>query len=377
MMCHICKSTSMELVYSSQSGSLSSICEIHDNNIYVYICKKCLHVSTEFNIEHEEYYDEGYNILMQDEDEDQLYSVEEDGTKIYRTEHQLNLLMNKIDITSNTKILDYGCAKSSTMKALSSKINILPYLFDVSRNYKKFWDFTNEDHCAMYDTPSNWDEAFSVVTSFYSLEHILSPEGSIQKINKLLKNDGYFFFIVPNILVNIGDMLVNEHPNHFTESSIKYILENNGFAVKDIDFESYFGAIVVVAQKSKSNTHYKLENIQLYEDITKLGKYWLNINEKINQIEDKIKFKKFAIYGSGFYGSFIYSQLKNKVALECFIDQNPHRQKTKLFGVNIIAPENLPESVEHIIIGLNPKSANNIMSKLGCLNGKSHYYLKD
>ena len=44
-------------------------------------------------------------------------------------------------------------------------------------------------------------------------------------------------------------------------------------------------------------------------------------------------------------------------SVECFLDQNPHRQKQTLLGKPILAPEALPETVRRLYVGLNPRVA--------------------
>lgn len=374
MICNICNSANTFTIYKSLNGSLSSVCNFNKNNINVFLCKNCLHVYTKFEIDASAYYDKDYNILINSEEEDQLYKILDNGEKIFRTEHQLNLLISKLNINEKSKILDFGCAKSSTMKALSKKIAIKPYLFDISENYKKYWNFTLKENCATYKTPINWLKKFSIITSFFSLEHIKNPLDAIKNINSLLEDEhGKFFFIVPNTLNNIADIVVNEHFNHFTAASIKYMLENNNFIVEEIDTISYDGAFVVIAKKG--NVAFKKEhNEKLIRDIEDLGKYWQNIANKINFIESNIKEEQFAIYGSGFYGSFIFSQLKNTDNLNCFIDANPFRCKYKLFKKNIIPPNKLPKNIKNVIVGLNPTYAEKEINKSNIFSNNINFY---
>ena len=368
MQCNICKSKNTKMIYNTDNGSLSSICEISQNNISVYKCNNCLHVFTDFEIDSKEYYDDQYNILTNSEEEDQLYEVTKSGEKIFRTQHQVNLLKKSFNLDKNTKILDFGCAKSSTMKLLSQEIGIKPYLFDVSDKYIAFWEkFTSSKYYATYETPKEWNNTFSLITSYFSLEHIEKPIEAVKKIYDLLEEDGIFYFIVPDPLVNIGDMIVNEHINHFTKNSIKYLLKTNDFSIQNIDFKSYYGAMVVTAKKEKEgfgkNYQHSIDT-KIDDKIESIAQYWKSFDKRIKNIQSNLKGKKFAIYGSGFYGSLIYSKLSDKKNLQCFIDQNPYRQQEKNYGHDILAFENLPEDVSDVIVGLNPNKAKEIISEL-------------
>lgn len=375
MQCNVCKNEQTELIYKSSQGSISSICELNNGNIKVYLCNNCLHVMTEFKMNHDKYYDTEYNILTQSEDEDQLYKVINNKT-IFRTQHQASLLMNDFNINKETQILDFGCAKGSMMKYLSSKTEVKPYLFDISNQYIDFWKkFTSKNNYAVYKTPKEWENKFSIVTSFFSLEHIQEPILAIQKIYKLLMNDGSLYCIIPNFLVNTADLIVNEHINHFTANSIKFLLEENGFTIDKIDTESYYGAIVVNAKKD-SKKHIEISiNFTNKKEILQVSNYWHLFDKNILEIENKIKIEKFAIYGSGFYGSLIYSKLKNKNNFQYFIDKNPHRHKVKLFNYNIIDYDDLTNNVKNIIVGLNPNSAKDIIDNMNTSESINFFYI--
>lgn len=378
MKCNICNSEEIELIYKSNDGSISSICELNKNNIYIYFCNNCTHVFTDFKMDCANYYNNDYNILTQSEDEDQLYKIV-DNKNIYRTEHQANLLINEFDLTKSTKILDFGCAKSGTMKSISFKTGIKPFLYDISDKYISFWnEFTEEVNCAIYKIPKDWNNKFSVITSFFSLEHIPNPVNAVKDIHGLLNENGLLYFIVPNVLVNIGDLMVNEHINHFTYDSIRYLLETNGFKVKKIDNKSYYGSIIVVAKKEINlNNTFKKEilNNKIKLEIIDIADFWKNIDKKIIEIEEEINSKRFAIYGSGFYGSLIYSKLKNKDNFQYFIDKNPHRQNVKLFGYDIVDYSRLTDDVTNIIVGLNPNSAKDIIKDMNISSNINIFYI--
>lgn len=372
MNCTVCNSKETELLYKSVNGSISSICKVSKENISVFYCLKCSHTFTKYNIDYKSYYNKKYNILTNSEEEDQIYKVV-GNTKIYRTEHQYNLLIEEFNIKDNTKILDYGCAKSNIMKMLFNNTNCKPYLFDISDNYIPYWkSFTNNNYFATHNIPRNWEKKFEIITSYFSLEHISELNDVLKNINFLLQENGIFYFIVPNFLVNIADFIVNEHINHFTKASISYLLFNKGFDLIKLDTESYYGAIIVKAQKTKKP--HKVDIKKDTKEIKKIAEYWYNIDEKINIIEENLISQKVAIYGSGFYGSLIYSQLKDKNKIICFLDENPFRQKEKLFSLDIKSPHILNEEINEIIVGLNPNNAKDIIQNSKHYSSTIRYY---
>ncbi|HEX5337634.1 MAG TPA: hypothetical protein VFW53_04285, partial [Gallionella sp.] len=157
--CNLCGTHLTDLIYESGSAkSLTSLCTVYPEATRVYFCHSCGHVQSVEIGNIDSYYDKDYDILVASEEEDQIYEVV-DGRNVYRTDHQVVTLLNKIELPPGAKILDYGCAKSSTMHRLADRqIGIQPYLFDVSDRYIPFWKkFLSEDQWATYSIPAAWD----------------------------------------------------------------------------------------------------------------------------------------------------------------------------------------------------------------------------
>jgi 2-polyprenyl-3-methyl-5-hydroxy-6-metoxy-1,4-benzoquinol methylase len=162
------------------------------------------------------FYESDYDILVNSEEEDQIYEVKPDGKQVYRTAHQVKVLLDKLLLPSGARILDYGCAKSSITKSLlAQRSDIEPHLFDVSARYIPFWKkFIEPSRWAVHETPSAWQGYFDVVTSFFSMEHMVQPAASVLKMAAMLKPGGALYCIVPNVATNVADFIVLDHVNH-------------------------------------------------------------------------------------------------------------------------------------------------------------------
>jgi hypothetical protein len=196
-----------------------------------------------------------------------------------------------------------------------------------------------------------------------------------------LKEDGYFYCIVPNIFTNTADFVVADHVNHFSEPSIETLLNKTGFEVVEIDSDSHYGAFVIVARKSNGSDFVRKHMLtnKLSEKVETLAQYWKNVSLDIKTFEEAYTNENIvtAIYGAGFYGTFIASCLSNLDNVIAFIDQNPFRQNMELLGKKIISPERVPETVGIIYVGLNPRIAVKIIESIDCLYSKNirFYYL--
>lgn len=362
--CRCCNAQIEAPVYRSGSrNSLTSLGEISSQETIVSFCGKCSHLQTKPIEDIEKYYDESYNILINSEEEDQLY-FSKDGVKSFRVDHQVKVLKDNLDIPTGAKVLDFGSGKGATIKKLlGERPDITPHLFDVSDAYTKFWDqFCASENYNTYKLPEKWNSYFDIVVSFFALEHVENPQSFLKDIYGLLKEGGSIYGIVPNTYQNPGDFVVIDHVNHFSEYSLKYVLEAAGFTKVVVDTTSHYGALIFYAETTVQKP--KKVNLPVKEDVVscegnanELSKFWKKSVNNIMKAEQKFLGKKFAIYGSGFYGSFIASAIENTKDLVCFLDQNKYRQGLKLFDKEIIAPANLPEDVEVLFVGLNPNTS--------------------
>lgn len=372
--CNVCNQELTDKIYDSPaSKSLTSLCKISAYPTEVFFCDACNHIQTrEFDNELA-YYDSSYNILTNSEDEDQIYSVNEDKT-IFRTDHQLETLLSKIDFAEKLKLLDYGCGKSSTTSKLSKQKNntVEIHLFDVSENYIPFWkQFLNESNWATYQTPKEWSGQFDLVTSFFSLEHISSLKKVVTHIKSLLKENGIFYGVVPNFLTNPADLIVVDHPNHFTKKSLAHLFNFAGFSEVEIDESSHRGAFVIKAFNNKlpnSNQIPHFENIR--DEVTKVSNFWSGISQRVTDFESNHNDADIAIYGAGFYGAFIYRNLRSKNNVKAFLDQNPYLKNTTLFDIPVISPDKLPKNVKSVYVGLNPLNAKKIIDAIPHFNSR-------
>jgi len=364
--CNVCGSPLDEPIYQSESNvSITSLCTLREGCKKVWLCPICTHLSSEALEDTNQYYETDYRILLNEEDEDQIYEVR-DGKTIYRTEHQIKTLLQKVPLPQNSKLLDFGCAKASTAKRLlSTRKDLYISLFDVSSMYTNYWDqFIKSDQYALYQTPDHWRANFDLITSFFALEHIPSPLSTVRNIADLLDQNGTFYGIVPDTFGNRADFVVIDHVNHFTKVSLYRLLMDAGFQEINIDSRAHRGALIFTARKKGPRTPAPCIG-SIPKDAHELAVYWKNIGATIRSIEGSFMDKTGAIYGSGFYGSYILSTLATRSRITCFIDANPYQQGKTVFGKPVISPENMPSEINLVYVGLNPSIAHEVMNQLG------------
>ncbi|CAG1021303.1 hypothetical protein MTYM_00908 [Methylococcales bacterium] len=359
--CNVCKQTLKAPVYESPDNlSITTMNKIVPGRTQVYFCDCCSHIQTTELPNLGQYYFQEYEVNLASEDDDQVYTVI-NGKPIFRADHQATVLLSKLNIVPGSRILDYGCAKAPTLKKiLSSHPDIEPYLFDVTDKYIPFWEkFPKKPHWAVVNIDPSWTGIFDVVLSFYALEHVADLHHALANIKTLLKTNGVFYFIVPNVYANLADFIVADHINHFSSESLRYLLTSEGFYDIEVDDSLHESAFVVCARLGESVDEYIPSNITNSQlAVTEMADYWQNIVGRLRGFEKNIPNDAIiAIYGAGFYGNFVFASLVNPERIRYVVDQNPHLQGSTVRDCKIIAPDQLPDEVTHILVGLNPRIA--------------------
>ena len=358
--------------------------------LHVFLCPVCGHCQTLPLNDLKSYYENDYELGRLNEEDDQLYAMSADGP-IYRAQHQATVLLRKVKIDSQTKLLDFGCGKSLTMRRVCGLVdNFKPYVYDVTDKYLDLWlEITERECCAVNYVPESWNEAFDIITSFYALEHIEDLYSVCRKIRSMLRDSGYFYFIIPDMVTNPADFIVADHVNHFSRSSLSALMMRSGFEVEDIDHTSHYGAIICLAKKvdmpevqnaeviaSANNDEIKIDD-QFMQKAYSLAEFWSSQNERIvKAISNLPKDRGVAIYGAGFYGTYLFgiaTQCGRNV--ECFIDSNPHMLGKENNGIPIVAPSGIPSNVEKILVGLNPSKAKSIIASIKDFDPSQYSFL--
>lgn len=385
LFCNLCAAPLTHPLYQSEgANSLTSLCQVRSGATRVYACGRCAHLQTEEMADAASFYESDYDILVNSEEEDQIYEVKSDGTQVYRTDHQVQVLLEKLPLPSGARILDYGCAKSAMTKSLlSQRSDIQPHLFDVSARYIPFWEkFIEPGRWAVHETPSAWQGYFDVVTSFFSMEHMVQPEVSVRKMATMLKPGGALYCIVPNVATNVADFIVLDHVNHFSAPSLVYLLRGAGLVVESIDDTAHRGAFVVVARRMDEaeqvalSAEFSLDVQDWLSRFEGMASFWSNAAERVRTQEAQLPpDAETAVYGAGFYGAFIVSCLKEPQRVVCHLDQNVYLQGRELNSRPILTPAQLPKHIRNVWVGLNPTDARKIITQVEVFSARQLSFL--
>ncbi len=372
MRCNVCESPLGSPIYEAPSGgSLTSLCERRESRARVWRCSHCGHLRGEPMADERGYYQSDYRILLEHDDEDQVYEVHE-GRIVFRTDHQVRTLLERVPLPVGARILDYGCAKGSMPARLHSlRPDLQVHLFDVSPMYREHWHRLLPSALQAVDSiPRDWTGRFDLVTSFFALEHITNPSETVKRVAALLADRGIFYGIVPDTFGNVADWVVIDHVNHFTRPSLHRLLHDAGFRHITIEDQVHRGALVFSATRCGEPTPAPaVEESAVMSD--RVAEYWRSMNHRIRECEDDLDGQPAAVYGSGFYGAYIITTLRDASIVRCMLDASPFRQGRHLLGVPILAPESLPNDVHHLLVGLNPAIARNAVADMRWLRERN------
>lgn len=358
--CRVCAEQIAQSSYEAPAPALTSIMTLLDTSTQVFVCRSCGHAQCDDIPDIQAFYDTGYRISLNSNDHDQIFAVEPDGKIVYRTDRQVELAERLLDLPAGALLLDYGAAKATTLRKLHARRpDIRPHVFDVSADYAGAWKgWISEDAQACYAVPSSWSGRFDAVMSHFVIEHVADPVDFIRNIRALLKPGGKLLLSLPDVSANPGDMTVADHLNHFSEASLRRALAIGGFSVKTIDSSSFPGAFFAVAIHDAEQTQVEAALVEAAVlRAEEICEFWKISAANLEREAAAFRGRKAAIYGAGFYGSWIYSRAGKELELAGFLDRNPHIAGGSHFGVPVLPPEQLADDVEVLFVGLNPLRA--------------------
>jgi len=373
--CRVCASP-VEPIYRSVTdvalNSSATVLRAHTN---VDLCLACEHVQTQPISDLTTYYSSEYNFRAGSPEEDDL-CMAGGATPAFRSDIQAAIVEAKLDLDRVQNVLDFGSGKARTLRLLAERHPaIRPHAFDVSDVYREFWnEFIAPDAQASFEIPPAWRANFDVVLSFFALEHVERPAEFVATLRSLLRPGGRAVVVLPNMYQNASDFIVVDHVNHFSESSLLRLFREGGFAGATVDAKAQVGWYVVDAQLEQG-AKAATQSVTRSGEANDLAEFWRTLADRVREAETQRADRRAAIYGSGVYGLFVASALRDPERIACFLDRNPFRQGLSFFGAPVVAPEAVPADVDFVYVGLNPLSARAAIAAVPALAARELFFV--
>ncbi|MDX5362277.1 MAG: class I SAM-dependent methyltransferase [Alphaproteobacteria bacterium] len=374
--CCVCGSSNLEALFEARGIGFTLAQRPNDlTTTSAALCLDCSHVQTPPLEDIAAYYDTGYEFQLSTAEEDDIYQVLPDGTRVFRSEHQAASVAALHDLTPGLRVLDYGCGKARTLALLArAHPDIAPFTFDVSDIYTPLWDaFVPKDNQAAYRMPETWRRAMDLVLSFFALEHTADPRGFVRDLAQVVRPGGKVHVVIPNMYRNISDLVVIDHAQHFSPISLRLLFEAAGYADVAIDDQTHRAAFIVTATRPEAPAVERTPVAEAELEAAlgaarEVARTWAEIARRIETFEADRPEARAVIYGSGVYGMFVASTLRERGRVRAFLDMNPFRQGRELMGLPIIAPDDVGDDVDTVYVGLNPKDAPGIIEGVAPLH---------
>jgi len=205
---------------------------------------------------------------------------------------------------------------------------------------------------------------FDAFVSFNYLEHLPNPGAVIQKIYQNTTADAAGFVTVPNLEYLLGSKclyeFVADHLSYFTQDTLRYAFEKNGFEVTRCRLINDDNDIAVFVRKRRP-----LEVASSYRDVEGLIGQLRGIVSRY-----KARNKKIAVWGAG-HRTLALLALAGLKDIDHVVDSAKFKQgrSTPILHLGIISPEQLNEKKVGLIIimvpGLYPEEVLRAVKKMG------------
>jgi SAM-dependent methyltransferase len=209
----------------------------HEEGIDILRCRRCQYVFSSFDA------DLHYDGFWGDE--------VADGEHVYWSEARGRMhqdFANRFLVGRSGRLLDMGCGLGFFLQATSAYPNWDRYGCEISPAAVRYAREKLDQNvmCTRLEEADLPRGSFDIVTLWDVLEHVLRPDPLLRRCHALLRDGGICFIRSPNIAVqlprarfarllpitppSVGYLQPRHHLHHYSMSSIRRLLERNGFS---------------------------------------------------------------------------------------------------------------------------------------------------
>lgn len=253
MKCEICNGEKFEKKYQL-------------NNYEIVLCKKCKTLFNKTFLESEDFrknlFEESYYDKIQSNAfENKLQNYKKDpSSKVY------NKYLKIIEKTKKPgKVLDIGCAFGTFLKVADDRkwkvegVEISKYSSDMIKKHWKFKVFNGD--LENFKTKEKYD----LITFWDVIEHTRHPRKNLEKVHKLLKDDGYLLITTDNyrsLIAFIASSIYKFSFGTIKSPVERFYIPYNSFYYDDIKFKKLLKIIGFKPIYFKK-IDYPIENLNL------------------------------------------------------------------------------------------------------------------
>ena len=262
---------------------------------------------------------------------------------------QMKIFVDKFCL-SGKKILEVGSGRGDMLEVLK-EVGFKAYGLEASAvSVKKGRLFgRNLIHGYIGEMEKIPNAPFDAFISLNYLEHLPNPGTIIKNIYNNTSNNSVGFVTVPNLVYLLKTKcfyeFVADHLSYFTQETLTYAFESNGFEVLESSIINEQNDIAVIVKKRKS-----LSISDGIKEVKSLIHHLKELSEKYNKQR-----KKIAVWGAG-HRTLALLALSNLKTIEYVVDSAKFKQGryTPVIHTPIVAPDTLKEQVVDLVIVMVP-----------------------
>lgn len=360
--CAVCGSTASNPLFRQTFSEMSSGSLLQGYDVVV--CRKC-GFGFANHIPKQAVFDKYYRDMSKYEYQDQ--GGKESAYDLARFQAIANIIRRFLP-SSQTSILEFGCANGRLLALLkdSGYQNVLgvdpsPTCAKVAHGLYSVEVLTN----TLFDAVIA-DQSVDFIIMIGVLEHVRELSSALRRLRNMLHNGGNVFIAVPDAsrYVEGKDAPFQEfsieHINFFGPVSLTNSMQANGFGLVayeqglvEANYNTTTPVIYGVYQKDDRTDFSITPDTQTQLGLSAYVNQSHEANNHILAKIDKIvdKGTPIIVWGAGTHTLRLLATSRlSEAKISAFVDSNPHYQSKYIHGIPIIAPSDLKNMTEPILI---------------------------
>lgn len=304
---------------------------------------------------------QAYEVYYQSGGVEQTVFDTRTGTPRRRSAFLLEKLAAAVGLPKEADVLDVGCGNGAMLAACAT-MQPAWRLFghDLSTSNSgslaRISGFQRLYHGPLEDIPGRFD----LITMIHSLEHFTDPLQGLAQLRSKIRDDGVLFIQVPNNEATPFDLLIADHISHFTRHDLARLLDRAGLGAASLPDDWVTKEISAVAQARPrpsplppaTPTDAILHRVR--------GQIaWLEAVQR--EAQRAAERRPLGLFGTSIAAMWLFGQLRDAVSF--FVDEDPSRHGTTLFGRPVLQPSAVPDGAA-VLLALLPRVAEAVAARL-------------
>lgn len=368
--CHICKGGLLEFEDFSSLFQVTSDCRPWNIGGHIATCEDCgtvqKPITEKWFLDTQQIY-LNYQIYSQGGGSEQSTFDQSTGARQSRSNTIVQWLVANHPLPETGKLLDIGCGNGAFLKTFGThypKWQMTGLELD-SRNKQVIEAIPGVDSLHIGNVESLIDR-FDLIALVHALEHIPNPITFLKSLADHLNPGGFLLIEVPNLETSPFDILIADHCTHFSEHTLKGVVESGGFQIVTITSDFIPKELSILSRQHENNGAKKVlqdkamskeNSIKNGNKLTKSNISWLqDFLQKGKEIKEEV-----GVFGTSISATWLTASLGDKVSF--FVDEDENRIGQSHLNRPIINPMSIP-SGSNILLPMRSDIAKAIAKRL-------------